>query len=161
MNLVKLNVGERIDYSGEFLIMRDAAQKRIKMMIDHGEQPLIDLSGKIVFYAGPTNPKNNRRAIGPTTSERMDNYLEILYKLGVIATVGKGKRGKVARELCKKYNRVYFITPSGAAAALSTHIEDIRLIAFDDLGPEGIYVAKVVNFPLIVAIDSLGNDLFL
>ncbi len=50
-------------------------------------------------------------AIGPTTSERMDEFLEMLYYLGVIATIGKGKRSNLAVELCKKNIKEYTSFP--------------------------------------------------
>jgi len=90
----------------------------------------------------------------------MDDYLEMLFKLGVIATIGKGKRSKKAIEACKKWKRVYFITPSGTAAALSKRVKSARVLAFEDLGPEAIYEIEVEEFPLIVAIDSEGNTIF-
>ncbi len=160
LNLLKLNVGEQISYSGEFLVMRDAAQRRIQELVNNRETLPIEFSGKIVFYAGPAKPKDGRFAIGPTTSSRMDQYLKMLFELGVTATVGKGKRSELVRKLCEKYRRVYFVAPSGAAAALSECVESILLVAFDDLGPEAVYLLKVKDFPLMVAIDSNGRSIF-
>ncbi|MEJ5228983.1 MAG: FumA C-terminus/TtdB family hydratase beta subunit [Pseudothermotoga sp.] len=160
MNLTQLKIFERIDYSGEFLIMRDAAQKRMETLLKKGESLPFSLAGKIVFYAGPTKSSNNRVAIGPTTSERMDRYLRMLFELGVMATVGKGKRTEMARNLCRQYKRLYFVAPSGAAAALSEHVKNLEIVAFEDLGPEAVYRTQVENFPLIVAIDCDGNDIF-
>lgn len=147
-------------YSGTMIVMRDAAQKRIEKLLSEGQRLPIDLVGKIVFYAGPTRVIDGKFAIGPTTSERMDKYLRMLFELGVIATVGKGRRSELARKLCKEYKRVYLIAPSGAAAALSEHVESLKLLAFEDLGTEAIYEIFVRNFPLIVGIDIEGNDLF-
>ncbi|AEH50503.1 FumA C-terminus/TtdB family hydratase beta subunit [Pseudothermotoga thermarum] len=160
LNFLSLNAGDYIRYSGEFLVMRDAAQKRIRQMLKEGRDLPIDLSGKIVFYAGPAKSKDGKFSIGPTTSARMDQYLQMLFELGVVATVGKGKRSKLACELCAKFRRVYFVAPSGAAAALSQHVDSILPIAFEDLGPEAIYLLKVKDFPLIVAIDSNGQTIF-
>ncbi len=160
LNLRELRVSERLNYSGSFLIMRDAAQRKIQDLLEQKKSLTFDLSGQIVFYAGPTKPLNDKVGIGPTTSERMDRYLRMLFELGVAATVGKGKRSELARNLCQFYKRVYFVAPSGAAAALSEHVKKIELIAFEDLGPEAVYRIDVVDFPLIVAIDSEGNDLF-
>ncbi len=160
LNLKELRISERINYSGTFLIMRDAAQKRIQNLVEQKKPLPFELSNQIVFYAGPTKPLNEKVAIGPTTSERMDRYLKMLFELGVLATVGKGKRSELAKNLCQQYQRVYFVAPSGAAAALSEHISKIELLAFEDLGPEAVYRLEVVDFPLIVAIDSHGNSLF-
>lgn len=161
LNLRELKISERINDSGLFLIMRDAAQRRIQDLLEHKKTLPFELSGQIVFYAGPTKSLNGKVAIGPTTSERMDRYLKMLFELGVVATVGKGKRSEIARNLCQEYKSVYFVAPSGAAAALSEYVKKIELLAFEDLGPEAVYKIEVVDFPLIVAIDSKGNDLFM
>jgi len=160
--MMKLKVGETLKYSGELIVMRDAAQRRLREIIISSKEIPVYLGGKIIFYAGPAKPPKNFKigAIGPTTSERMDEFLEMLYYLGVIATIGKGKRSNLAVELCKKYQRVYFISPSGAAAYLSKCVIDAEIVAFNELGPEAIYRIEVKDFPLMVAIDSLGNQIF-
>ncbi|WP_448521711.1 FumA C-terminus/TtdB family hydratase beta subunit [Pseudothermotoga sp.] len=142
------------------IVMRDAAQRRIETLLKQGSNVPVDLEGKIVFYAGPTRIVDGRFAIGPTTSERMDKYLKMLFELGVLATVGKGERSETARKLCREYGRIYFVAPSGAAAALSEHVESLELLAFEDLGTEAVYEIRVRDFPLIVAIDCEGKDLF-
>ncbi|RAM57929.1 fumarate hydratase [Mesotoga sp. SC_3PWM13N19] len=161
MRIEELRVGDELDYSGEFLVMRDAAQKRLSMMIEKNEELPVNLDKRIVFYAGPAKSVNGLfGAIGPTTSSRMDSFLEMLYLKGVLATVGKGKRSRIAASICKNYGRVYFLAPSGAAAALAGTILSMKVLAFEDLGTEAIFSTQVKNFPLYVAIDSLGNDVF-
>ncbi|ABQ46406.1 MULTISPECIES: FumA C-terminus/TtdB family hydratase beta subunit [Thermotoga] len=162
MRIEDLKAGQEIRYSGKLIVMRDQAQRRLKEIVDRGEEPPVDLRGQIVFYAGPAKTPSGKPvgAIGPTTSARMDDYLEMLFKLGAIATIGKGKRSKKAIEACKKWKRVYFVTPSGTAAALSKRVKKSRVLAFEDLGPEAIYEIEVEDFPLIVAIDSSGNTIF-
>jgi fumarate hydratase subunit beta len=162
IDIEKLNAGEILTFSGEMIVMRDAAQKRISELLSKKEEIPVNLNNKIIFYAGPAKPPENSEigAIGPTTSERMDKYLEMLFNLGVIATVGKGKRSNSAVEFCKNYKRAYFITPSGAAAYLSKTVEDIKIIAFSDLGTEAIHKIQVKNFPLMVGIDSKGDQIF-
>jgi len=142
--------------------MRDQAQKRLKELLEKRKKLPVNLEGQIVFYAGPARTPQGKPmgAIGPTTSARMDDYLEILFELGVIATVGKGKRSRKANEACKKWKRVYFVTPSGTAAALSKRVKNARVLAFEDLGPEAVYEIEVEGFPLVVAIDSEGNSIF-
>jgi len=162
LKIEDLRAGDELLYSGEFLLMRDAAQKRFKKMLDEGKELPISLDGIIIFYAGPAKPtKDSFGAIGPTTSSRMDSFLEMLYLKGVLATVGKGKRSLQAVSLCKKYKRVYFLAPSGAAAALAGRISGMTVVAFDDLGTEAIFRVSVKDFPLYVAIDCLGNDVFI
>ncbi|MDD4477671.1 MAG: FumA C-terminus/TtdB family hydratase beta subunit [Mesotoga sp.] len=162
MKIEELRAGDELLYSGELLLMRDAAQKRLKMLLEEGEELPVSLDGAIIFYAGPAKPtKDSFGAIGPTTSNRMDAFLEMLYLKGVLATVGKGKRGQQAVSLCKEYGRAYFLAPSGAAAALAGRISSMPVVAFDDLGTEAIFRVRVKDFPLYVAIDYLGNDVFI
>lgn len=161
LNIELMKIRNTVEYSGEMILMRDAAQKRLVRDFETNNK-LIELKDKIVFYAGPAKkPKNSPvGAIGPTTSERMDKYLEFLFKNGVLGTVGKGKRSGLAIELCKKYRRVYFVTPSGSAAALSKCIIKHDVLLYPDLQTEAIQKIQVKDFPLYIAIDIFGNSIF-
>lgn len=162
LKIVELKAGEMIQYCGELIVMRDAAQKKIREVLEFKDQLPFSLEGKIVFYAGPARKAAGSviGAIGPTTSIRMDPFLEMLLKLGVKATIGKGKRNKYVKELSKKYSAVYFITSSGTATALSKKVVEAEIIAFPELGPEAIYRLEVKEFPLLVAIDSKGKSIY-
>ena len=156
--LCNLKAGESFYYSGTLLVMRDAAHKRIiEKERETGRLP-ISLHGRIIFYAGPTF-SNGRMVIGPTTSKRMDKFLEYTLSKGVIATIGKGERTQEAIEAIKKYKTPYLVAPSGCAAYLSEKILDWKIVAFEELGPEAIYEITVKDFPLIVAIDCNGNTI--
>ncbi len=48
----------------------------------------------------------------------------------------------------------------GAGALLSKSIVSSEIIAYDDLGTEAIRKLQVKNFPVIVVIDSKGNNLY-
>lgn len=162
LKIENLKAGEEIKYTGELIVMRDAAQKRLMETLDKNLELPVELKEKMVFYAGPAKTPSDRAigAIGPTTSNRMDSFLEMLFKLGVTATIGKGKRGTLCRELCERFKRVYFVAPSGAAAALSKKVKSVEVLAYEDLGTEAIRKLTVEDFPLIVAVDSTGKDLF-
>ena len=151
MKIEELRAGDELLYSGELLLMRDAAQKRLKMLLEEGEELPVSLDGAIIFYAGPAKPtKDSFGAIGPTTSNRMDAFLEMLYLKGVLATVGKGKRGQQAVSLCKEYGRAYFLAPSGAAAALA-HKEHRPAWAHPMVTPD-----VVGNLPGLLVIPPAG-----
>lgn len=158
----KLTAGQFINYSGEMIIMRDAAHKRIYDFYKNNKEIPVSLKDKIIFYAGPAKKPEGKiiGSIGPTTSNRMDSYLETMYQLGIKATVGKGNRNNFVSELNKKYGKNYYICPSGAAAALSEKIEKYEIIAFKDLGAEAIQKIEVTDFPLIVAIDENGESIY-
>ena len=160
--LSSLKVGEEVLLSGVIFTARDAAHKRIEKMIKNGEPTPFDLKDKIIFYAGPAPKKKGAHsaAIGPTTSYRMDPFTPFFLSRGVRGVIGKGKRSDEVVAAIKKYRAVYFIAVGGIAALLSKRIENMELFAFEDLGPEAIYKLKVNKFPLIVAIDSEGNDIY-
>jgi len=162
MKIEELKTGEAVQYTGPLLIMRDAAQKRIIQETSVVGSSPIELKGRIIFYAGPAKAPEGYPfgAVGPTTSSRMDKTLEFLYQHGAIATIGKGKRSPLATELCRRYRRVYFVAPSGAAAALMTKIVKASCLAYPDLGTEAVYSVEVVDLPLITAIDANGEDIF-
>ncbi|MGQ9856044.1 MAG: FumA C-terminus/TtdB family hydratase beta subunit [Fervidobacterium sp.] len=156
--LCNLTAGTQINYTGKLYVMRDAAHKRLFEIDKTGEQLPIDLSGKIIFYAGPTFV-SDKMIIGPTTSKRMDPFFEFTAHKGILATVGKGVRTPEVVEAIEKYKVPYLVAPSGCAAYLSQKIIDWRIVAFEDLGPEAIYEITVKDFPMILFVDCCGGGL--
>ena len=55
---------------------------------------------------------------------------------------------------------VYLCAVGGAGALAAQSIKSAEEIAFKDLGCESIKRMTVLDFPLIVAVDSEGNSLF-
>ena len=53
-----------------------------------------------------------------------------------------------------------FAGVGGAGALLAGSIKASEVIAFDDLGTEAIRRLEVENFPVIVVIDSKGQNLY-
>jgi len=127
-----------------------------------GKKLPLDLEEQIIYYCGPTAtpPGKAIGSCGPTTSSRMDEFVEPLLKQGLSGMIGKGRRSKRVRELIKKHRAVYFIAPAGCGALLAQKVISKKLVAFKDLGPEAIYKLEVKDFPLIVAIDSKGNSMY-
>ena len=74
--------------------------------------------------------------------------------------IGKGKRRKDVKDSMIKNKAVYFAAVGGAGAILSKSIRESEVIAYDDLGTEAIRKLYVEDFPVIVVIDSNGNDLY-
>ncbi|HOP94875.1 MAG TPA: FumA C-terminus/TtdB family hydratase beta subunit [Dictyoglomaceae bacterium] len=157
--LKELNVGEWISISGVIYAARDQACKRLSEILIKGFNPPITLSNSLIYHTGPS-PINlcGVCSAGPTTSVRMDPFVEILLSCGVIGFIGKGKRSKEIIEHFKKYKGIYLVTVGGAGAYLGSRIEKIQIVAFEDLGPEAVYYLEVKDFPAMVAIDSKGRS---
>lgn len=152
--LKTLKKGQKVLLSGEIYTARDMAHKRISQMIKNGEKLPFDLKEKIIFYAGPCPCKDDCvvGSVGPTTSARMDKFVEQFYKNGLLATIGKGERSADAKKAIEQNSGLYFTTFGGVACLLSEKFIKKELIAFEDLGPEAIYRFEVNDLPLVVNI---------
>ena len=157
-----LHAGDRVLLSGTVYTARDAAHKRIMALIYNNEPLPFNLSGAVIYYAGPT-PTPQGLAIGscgPTTSSRMDPYTPTLLDMGLICIIGKGERNKAVENALVRNNAVYLCAIGGAGALASKHITSCEEIAFFDLGCESVKKLTFKDFPLICAIDSKGQNLF-
>lgn len=161
-DVVQLKAGDVVRLSGVIYSARDAAHKKIVDLLDKGETPPFPLEGAVVYYVGPTPAPPGRAigAAGPTTSYRMDTYAPRLHGLGLKASIGKGKRNDAVKNALKEHKAVYFGATGGAGALLSQCIEQSKVIAFDELGPEAVRAMKVKDFPLLVVNDCHGGELY-
>jgi fumarate hydratase subunit beta len=158
----RLRAGDRVLISGVIYTARDAAHKRMVEALQRGEPPPFDLKGQIIYYVGPTPPKPGQviGSAGPTTAIRMDKYVEPLLQLGLKGMIGKGYRSPQVKELLVKYKAVYFAAVGGVAVLLAKAIKSSEVIAYEDLGTEAIRRLVVEDFPVIVANDIYGGDIF-
>lgn len=158
----KLKAGDSCLVSGIIYTARDAAHKRLCELIHKGEPLPFDAKDSIVYFVGPTPAKPGQAigSAGPTTSYRMDAYSPDMIAVGQTGMIGKGKRGPEVVEAMKKHGAVYFGAIGGCGALLSKCIKKAEVVAYDDLGAEAIRRLEVENFPVIVVIDSEGNNLY-
>lgn len=157
-----LSAGDYVYITGIIYTARDAAHKRMYDSVQEGSSFPFELKENIVYYLGPT-PEREGQVIGsagPTTSSRMDKYTPLLLDNGLKGMIGKGKRSKDVIESMIKNKAVYFAAVGGAGALLSKKIKASKVIAYDDLGTEAIRELSVEEFPVIVVIDSKGNNLY-
>ena len=157
-----LRAGDKVLLSGTVYTSRDAAHKRIKACIDSGEPLPYELSGAAIYYAGPTGAKDGMAigSCGPTTSSRMDVYSPLMLDMGLSAMIGKGERSEEVCRAIERNGAVYFCAIGGAGALACKCITECEVIAFEDLGCESVKRLTFDKFPLIVAIDSKGGNLF-
>ncbi|MFV0342881.1 MAG: Fe-S-containing hydro-lyase [Anaerocolumna sp.] len=158
----ELDAGDSVYITGVIYTARDAAHKRLYESILKGEDIPIDLENNTLYYLGPTPNKEDQviGSAGPTTSSRMDKYTPLLMDKGLKGMIGKGKRNEDVIGSIIKNNGVYFAAVGGAGALLSKKIISSKVIAYDDLGTEAIRELYVKEFPVIVVIDSKGNNLY-
>ena len=157
-----LRAGDRVLLSGTIYTARDAAHKRLFGLLDRGEALPFDLKGAAIYYAGPTPGQQGMvvGACGPTTAGGMDAFAPRLLDLGLGAMIGKGERSQAVVDAIVRNGACYFAAVGGAGALIARCIETAQVIAFDDLGCESVKRMTVRDLPLIVAIDSQGNDLY-
>lgn len=157
-----LKSGDYVYITGTIYTARDAAHKRMFEAMLEGQNPPFSLENNIVYYLGPSPAKDGQviGSAGPTTSSRMDKYTPLLLDNGLKGMIGKGKRSKEVIDSIKNNNAVYFAAVGGAGALLSKCIKKSEVIAYDDLGTEAIRKLEVENLPVVVVIDSQGNNLY-
>lgn len=161
-DLKKLKAGEFVEITGTIYTARDAAHKKMDELLRNGEELPLDIKNNIIYYMGPSPAREGMviGSAGPTTAGRMDKYTPELLDLGMGAMIGKGKRSQAVIDSIIKNGSVYFAAIGGAGALLSQRIISSEVIAYDELGTEAIRKLEVNNFPVVVAIDSEGNNLY-
>lgn len=157
-----LSAGDYVYISGTIYTARDAAHKRLFETLKEGKELPIDITNNIIYYLGPSPAREGRviGSAGPTTSSRMDKYAPTLLDMGQTGMIGKGKRSQEVINSMVKNQAVYFAAVGGAGALLSKCIKKAEVIAYEDLGTEAIRKLEVENLPVIVVIDSKGNNLY-
>ncbi len=158
----KMCAGDSISLSGVIYTARDAAHKRLIETLKKGKPLPFDIKGQTIYYMGPTpaRPGHVIGSCGPTTSGRMDAFTPALLAVGLGAMIGKGERSTEVKDAIKKQHAVYFVTFGGAGALLSRTVRKADIVAYAELGAEAIMRLEVEDFPVIVANDMHGGDLF-
>ncbi len=160
--LKTLKAGDSVLLSGVVYTGRDAAHKKLVQLIEKGEELPVEINNIAIYYTGPCPAPKNKPigSCGPTTSGRMDAYAPLLLDLGQAIMIGKGERSEEVVSACKRNGAVYLAAAGGAGALLADSVKKCEVIAFPELLSEAIHRLEVKNMPLIVAIDTQGNDLY-
>ncbi len=159
---VSLSAGDFVYLNGEMYVARDAAHARMAESLKKGEGLMFDIKDNTFYYMGPSPAREGRPigSAGPTTSGRMDKYTPMLLDLGLRAMIGKGTRSQEVVDAIVRNSAVYFAAIGGAGALLSKCITKSELVCYRDLGTEAVRRIEVKDFPVIVAIDARGNNLY-
>jgi fumarate hydratase class I/fumarate hydratase subunit beta len=161
-DLASLRVGDEVALTGAAFTARDAAHALIAQALERDGGLPFGLTGATLFYAGPTPPAAGlpAGAIGPTTAKRMDPWTPALLEAGIVATIGKGARSPEVVAACVATGSVYFAAVGGAAALLARHVTASEVVAWPELGTEALRRITLERFPVFVAIDTTGADLY-
>ena len=161
--IADLHAGDTVKLCGVIYTARDAAHKRLVAALDANEPLPIELENATVYFAGPcpAPPGKPIGSAGPTTSGRMDAYSPRLIKeCSLRGMIGKGERNQAVIDAMQEHHAIYFAATGGAGALIARSIIAAEVVAFDDLGPEAIRKLTVKDFPVIVAIDDKGGNLY-
>lgn len=157
-----LHAGDTVYLTGVIYTSRDAGHKRMVELIEKGEELPFDPQDATIYYVGPTPAKPGQviGSAGPTTSGRMDAYAPTMMSVGARGMIGKGARLPEVVDAMKKHSGTYFGAIGGAGALLAKCIKSAELVAYEDLGAEALRKLYVEDMPLVVIIDSEGNNLY-
>ena len=160
--LAGLHAGQEVRLSGPAFTMRDAGHARALQALEATGTLPFDLAGQTLFYAGPTPAAAGRPlgSVGPTTASRMDFATPQLMDASIVACIGKGKRNQAVIDACVRNGAVYFAAVGGIAALLAKHVTVSETVAWDDLGTEALRRIMLDDFPVFVAVDTQGRDLY-
>jgi len=166
VDIRKLRIGDVVYISGIIVTSRDMGHLKMREVIERGEKLPVDLSGEVIFHAGPVVKKKDSgyelRVIGPTTSIRMEPHSDFIGNLGVKVIIGKGGMDEGTSNALQKYGMVYLQAPPGCAVVLGEKVEKVENVYWIELGvPEALWVLKVNEFgPLVVGMDSTGDSVY-
>ncbi|AEC51192.1 fumarate hydratase [Pyrococcus sp. NA2] len=150
-DILKLKAGDIVYLSGTIYTARDLAHKRF---LSQGFP--FEPEGAVIYHCGPLVKDGNIISAGPTTSARMNPYLEFLFSNGIRGIIGKG--GMDAKKFRGK--AVYFAFPGGAGSLAAKHLK-VKRVYWEDLGmADAVWELEVKDLPLLVAIDVNGNSLY-
>lgn len=158
----RLRVGDKVLLSGVVYTARDAAHKRFAALLDEGKPLPVDIRDAVIYYAGPTPAPEGKPigSCGPTTSGRMDKFAPRLLDMGLCGMIGKGERSGAVREAVVRNKAVYFCAIGGAGALAASRVKSCAVVAFEDLGCESVKRLVIDKFPVTVANDCRGGDIF-
>ena len=160
--LRSLKAGDKVLIDGVIYTGRDSAHKLLVEAMERGEELPVDFTGHIIYYVGPcpAKPGDPIGSAGPTTSGRMDAYTPAMLEVGLKGMIGKGNRSAEVVEEIKKHGAVYLLAMGGAGALLARSVKKAEVVAYEELGPEAIFRLEVERFPVVVGIDTEGNDIY-
>ena len=117
----RLICGQEILFSGTVYTARDQAHRKLVTLIKKRKKLPFKLKNQVIYYCGPPATPQGKiiGSCGPTTSLRMDEFVESLLEVGLLGMIGKGRRSTKVISVIRKHKAIYFIAPAGCGALLS------------------------------------------
>jgi len=163
----RLRVNDVLYVSGTVVTARDQAHERALEYAKKGKPLPVNLEGLAVFHCGPVMRRQDEEwvavAAGPTTSARMETFeAEFIRNFKPRVIIGKGGMGEKTTSAMAEHGLVYSAFTGGAAVLAAKAIKRVKDVVWLDLGmPDAMWVLEVEELgPLLVAIDSRGNNLY-
>jgi len=160
----KLKCGDFVEVSGTIVTGRDAAHTFL--LEDDREDFRELLSGTLIYHCGPVVKKENGEwrflSAGPTTSAREEPYqYDVIRNYGLRGVIGKGGMGPKTQKACEELGAVYLHAVGGAGALSAARVKKVHEVRMlEEFGvPEAFWVIDVEKFPVIVTMDSHGENL--
>lgn len=162
--LSALPSGSLVMLNGTMVVARDMAHARIFEMVQAGQPMPEYFKNHPVYYAGPARTPAGYAigSFGPTTAQRMDEYMEFFMSRGAsLVSLAKGNRAESVVQSCAKYGGFYLGTIGGAAALIAReNIISSEVIDFPEFGMEAVHRIKVKNMPAFIIYDRKGDRLY-
>ena len=161
----RLRAGTWFSLSGTLITARDSAHQFLCRQDPPEFREL--LRNAFIYHCGPIATRRGEGwswvAAGPTTSSRMEPYTPALIeRYQIKGIIGKGGMGAGTQQACRKFGCVYCQAPGGCAALLARRVVRVEgVYKLEEFGiPEAVWVVQVEKFPLLVTMDSHGNNLY-
>ncbi len=161
-----LKVGDQVLLSGTIVTGRDAAHKyMVEEKPDFIRPYLMD---GVIYHCGPVVKKDDATgqysfvSAGPTTSRREEPYQDtVIDEYSIRGVIGKGGMGDRTAAGLQKTGAVYMHAVGGAGSAIAANVSEVsKVFMLDEFGtPEAFWVINVVDFPVVITMDSHGDSL--
>ncbi|MFZ3101789.1 MAG: fumarate hydratase C-terminal domain-containing protein [Desulfitobacteriaceae bacterium] len=156
-----LKAGDNVLINGTIYTGIDAAQQKIVETLARGEGLGFDLCDQLMYFVDPTPTKPGQviGSAGPKANGWIDEYTPKLLAQGMTGIIGKGLCSQSIVDAIKEHGAVFFGAIAGMGALIAKQIVSAKVIAFPELGPEAVHCIEVRDFPVVVIVDSRGNNL--
>lgn len=163
----ELKMGDVVYLSGKVFTMRDMGHRRAVDLLQAGQALPFDLREGVLWHCAPIVRRDGNRwevtSAGATTSSRFTLLgSELIHRLRLRLTIGKGTMGGSAQKAMQEVGSAYLNMTGGCAALYAQQVREVVDVYWTDLGlPEAVWSLRVEDLgPLVVGIDAHGQSLY-